>query len=220
MNRLTAILAFGLIGSASAGQVLGPVGVGLESPRTAAVRARQSAPLPEVEKTEPKRDADAGTRAESIEVQVAVLKAYREANPRTESPALPPELRKAVADLNYRRYVLLRSDLKLTSYGKTARVPVDARYAVCATPTGKDASGRFRIRVSIEETVVKDDGTRITRKAMDVAGAVVPQDHLKLCGLHLEDADLVVVVSAREQKPPRTSPDASTPTSLWRRTFR
>ncbi len=157
---------------------------------------------------------------ESLKTRIFVLKAYKKTGDSNSSANIPESLRKTLNSLDYRSFSLLQTAEKNITCGETLYTQVADYYEIRVSPLQKDNSGRYRVRVAIEENTPMPDGKVLKRKALDSVGAVVPGNHLSFCGLKFDDAELIIVVSV--EPVPNNKPNDLSPTvkSFWQKTFR
>lgn len=115
--------------------------------------------------------------------------------PQKQFDAALEGVRSAIEHLPYDTFRKVGSGKAVARTAEETRMGINDRYAVCVTPLSKDAEGRIRLKVRIEERITKGSKT-VTRNAIETTGALAPGKHLVLGGLKLDNGELVVVLSA------------------------
>lgn len=106
-------------------------------------------------------------------------------------------IRDAVATLEFDTFKKVKSATTAAAFGVESTVQLTDRYTLRMTPIDKDNVGRLRMKVSVDETALRD-GKPKSVTALETTSAIAPNKYLVLGGrLPLEEGQLVILVSTK-----------------------
>lgn len=158
---------------------------------------------------------------DTIEISMVAIQASFEDREEKLYDRTLDSVRQALEDLDeYDTFRLVREQKRPAQYREKTRIQVNDRYTLIITPMGRDSRGRIRIQASIEEEIRRNDEI-ITRTALEFTSNVAPGRPLKLCGLRLDEGELVLVVTMTVRRSDRErSSDQPSGRILPRMSFR
>ncbi len=105
------------------------------------------------------------------------------------------QVRGAIGGLSYDTFRKLTSIETTIPFDKETKLRINEHYSLYLTPKSTDTQGRIRMRARL--TMTSRDGEK-TVNALDTVLTMAPGKHLNLGGLRLDDGELVVVLTARQ----------------------
>jgi len=105
------------------------------------------------------------------------------------------KVRSAVGGLGYDTFRKLSAIETTIPFNEETKLRINEHYSLYLTPVSVDAQGRIRMRARLTMTSREK---KKTVNALDTVLTMAPGKHLNLGGLRLEDGELVVVLTARQ----------------------
>lgn len=153
--------------------------------------------------------AVAAAQGTKVSVSMAAVRASTEGREEKKVDPALSEVRESLVVLPYDTFSRLTAARADIAYGAKKEFPIDRRYTLVVHPIARDAAGRVRVQVRVDERVETEKGKVRKRTALEVTRTAEPGKSLTLCGLKPADdgepsrgrsatkSELVLVVTVR-----------------------